>query len=169
MQIRKHAGNLISAQIWFRMKDCLRGGGRGVGVWWHYTKLPNYAQCLFSQWASNMLQLEMHPGWRLEVNSTAKGCVILFPPRDAEWKLQLMGVLCPHQHKNKSACVYALLLLPPLNQISKCFILLLKSQKMGSFVTVHKLRGLHCAVTDNQGMAKLKLIKHVSQWGRLFC
>lgn len=98
--------------------------------------------------------------------------VILFPPRDAEWKLQLMGVLCPHQQKNKSACVYAFLLLPPLNQISKCFILLLKSQKMGSFVTVHKLRRLHCAVsasTDNQGMAKLKLIKHVSQWGRLFC
>lgn len=53
MQMRKHAGNLIRAQIWFHMKDCLRGGG----LWWHNTEQPNYAQCLFSQWATDTQQL----------------------------------------------------------------------------------------------------------------
>lgn len=47
MQMRKHAGNLISAQIWFHVKDCSR-----VGAWSHNIEQPNYVQYLFSQWAS---------------------------------------------------------------------------------------------------------------------
>lgn len=56
----------------------------------------------------------------------------------------------PYQQQNKAACVYAfLLLLRPLNQISKCSVFFCspaERQENGLFVIAHKLRGRHCAV-----------------------
>ncbi len=69
MQMRKHAGNLIRAQIWFHVKDCSR-----VGAWSHNIEQPNYVQYLFSQWAAartrhSFIGLRFALVWRLEVNS----------------------------------------------------------------------------------------------------
>lgn len=71
MQMRKHAGNLIRAQIWFHVKDCSR-----VGAWSHNIEQPNYVQYLFSQWATtrtrhSFIGLGFALVWRLEVNSAA--------------------------------------------------------------------------------------------------
>lgn len=60
----------------------------------------------------------------------------------------------PYQQQNKAACVYAfLLLLHPLNQISKCSVFFCptaEQQENRFFVIAHQLRGLHCAVVCAQ-------------------
>lgn len=126
MQMRKHAGNLIRAQIWFHMKDCWRVA-LAVGAWWHNIEQPNYVQYLFSQWvldtAVGFPGLRCSPVGRLQVNSPNRKVWLSFVlPRDAEWKVQLMGgVLFYISGKTRRLAFmhfYDCWLVP--NQISKC-------------------------------------------------
>lgn len=99
MQMRKHAGNLIRAQIWFHMKNCLRGWG-----------------CCHGIILSNQIMLNVCFHNRPRTHSSFRGlrCILVgglklqrckvwlsfVVPRDAEWKLQLMeGIMFPISSK----------------------------------------------------------------------
>lgn len=126
MQMRKHAGNLIRAQIWFHMKDCSRVA-MVVGAWWHNIEQPNYVQYLFSQWALDtavgFLGLRCALVWRFQVNSPNRKVWLSFVlPRDAEWKVQLMGGVIFHisRKTRRLAFMHFYYCCVVRNQISKC-------------------------------------------------
>lgn len=150
MQMRKHAGYLIRAQIWFHMKDC-----RGVGAWSHNVEQQNYAQYLFSRRAStrtrrSFIGLRFALVQRLEVNSAAEGLIIFCSPQRCWIGTAVNGEAFPYQRQSTAACVFAFLLLPrPLNQISKCsafFCSPAERRENGLLIIARKLRGCLCAV-----------------------
>lgn len=111
MQIRKHAGNLIRAQIWFHMKDCLRGEGVG-----------GYDGIILND--QIMLNVCFHNGPRTRSGFRGLRCVLvgglkltalqkvwlsLFPPEMMNGNRNYWGYYVPYQQNNKYACVHAFL------------------------------------------------------------
>ena len=141
MQIREHGGNLIRVQIWFHVKDCLRVG-LGGGIWSHNIEQPNYVQYLFSQWAATRTR-HSFIGLRfavvfggLKLTALHKVWLSFVLPRDAEWKLQLMGSISisAAKHSSLCLCIFIIVASPRTEYPSApfSFVPQLNSQKMGS-------------------------------------
>lgn len=150
MQMRKHAGNLIRAQIWFHMKDRSRVGGLD-GIILSNRIMFNICFHNGPRLRCSSIGLRCAVVWRLKVTAQHKVWLSFVLPRDAEWKLQLMGSIIFHISSKTRQLVFMhfLLLLHPLNQISKCSVFFCSTaerQENGFFVIAHQLRGLHCAV-----------------------